>query len=72
MKSGPAVIVALFGSSGAAEISVFHAAVDGNGTNPLRLAYFPGSSRRKSVRRSTLSPQWLPRQTWLSPQSRLR
>lgn len=29
------------GSTGAAEISVFHAAVVGNGTNPLRLALLP-------------------------------
>jgi hypothetical protein len=31
----------LFASSGAAEISVFHAAVAGKGTNPLRLASLP-------------------------------
>jgi hypothetical protein len=32
---------ALFGSSGAEAIFVFQAAVDGNGTNPLRLASSP-------------------------------
>ena len=34
-------MAALLGSTGAEEISVFHAAVDGNGTNPLRLALLP-------------------------------
>src|SRR4051794_36980766 len=34
-------MVALFGSSGALEMSVFHVFVDGNGTKPLRLAIFP-------------------------------
>jgi len=37
----PAAIAALFGSRGAAEISVFHADVDVNGTYPLRLAMGP-------------------------------
>lgn len=41
MPANAAAIVALFGSSGALEISVFHAAVDGNGTNPFRLAMLP-------------------------------
>jgi hypothetical protein len=31
----------LFGSSGAAEMSVFHTLLAGNGTNPLRLPRFP-------------------------------
>lgn len=34
-------MVELFGSSGALEMSVFHAFVDGNGTKPLRLAMLP-------------------------------
>ena len=34
-------MVALSGSTGAAEISVFHGEVVGKGTNPLRLAMFP-------------------------------
>jgi hypothetical protein len=34
-------MAALLGSTGAEEISVFHAAVDGKGTNPLRLALLP-------------------------------
>src|SRR5579862_3721376 len=34
-------MVELLGSSGALEMSVFHALEDGNGTNPLRLAILP-------------------------------
>ena len=34
-------MVVLFGSSGACEISVFHALVVGNGTKPFRLALSP-------------------------------
>jgi hypothetical protein len=37
----PATIAALFGSTGAEAILVFQAAVDGNGTNPLRLPTSP-------------------------------
>ncbi len=36
-----AAIVALLGSTGAVEISVFHADDDGKGTNPLRLELIP-------------------------------
>ncbi len=35
------MIAALFGSSGAEAMFVFQAALDGNGTNPLRLASSP-------------------------------
>jgi hypothetical protein len=41
LPANAAEIVALFGSSGAFEMSVFHAFEDGNGTNPPRLPMFP-------------------------------
>lgn len=41
MPENAAAIVELLGSSGALEMSVFQAFVDGNGTNPLRLAMLP-------------------------------
>lgn len=36
------MIAAEFGSTGAFEISVFHRLSDGNGTNPFKLASWPG------------------------------
>ena len=41
VKSDVDVIAVLFGSSGACEISVFHALVVGKGTKPFRLALSP-------------------------------
>ena len=41
LPDNPEIIVAEFGSTGAETIFVFHASVNGNGTNPFRLAPFP-------------------------------
>jgi hypothetical protein len=35
------MMLAELGSTGSAEMSVFHKLLDGNGTNPLRLAPWP-------------------------------